>query len=278
MRSATTNDGHDVIVCEELFAEAPFIRPPPDEAPFAFGATDGSMLYLRDAEPRPLTTEESALMGLGVENDSEAKRFGYALYRFELGDAGTVVASTPVILVEDAAFLSFLSDVTLEGLISRRDDDPNTPNDFEDPPTLAIRLRFAAASTPSDNSDPSLDAISTSELALVVENLTDGVLASDGSCLAPITDAGAESPFDGAAPELKGLRVPSMHGPGDNEFVIDGAQLVNHMTPGWIVLPHHLLTSTSFTFEDADFMPHGNPFSMPRLSLSVVTSGGGACP
>src|SRR5262249_3375335 len=123
------------------------------------------------------------------------------------------------------------------------------------------------------------DIISASELPVAIENLDQDIGASTGDCLAALTTAGTENPFDGtAAPTVTASRAPAMHSPGDNEFVFGGSSGMNHMAPGWIVIPASLIGSdATITFMPATFMGHGNPLSMPVLELSIVTGGGGAC-
>lgn len=274
---ATTNDGHDVTVCEELYPEPPFLRPPADEGSVVIAASDGTQLFVRGEEPRNFTLEEQDIVGLGIRENSDVRRYAYTLYRMERDEGGAIVASAPALIIEDAAFHRFFEGFVLEGLISRHRQDPENPNfDFEDPPTLPIRLELDAPSASTDM-DPTLDVITLTEVHATVANLEDGVLSSQGECLTAVRDAGAEDPFDGADPMLRLLRVPSMHGPGDNELVIDGALALNHMTSGWMVMPHQLVEDADLVFDAADFFPHGNPLSMPKLILSRVSGGGDPC-
>ncbi|MDC0675713.1 hypothetical protein [Nannocystis radixulma] len=272
-----TSDGHPIVVCDELFADTPYVRPPVDSGSIVYAATDGRSIFIRGQDPRGLETEELAVMGLDA-GSVELRRYGYAIYRVTLDDTDRVTASVPAILVPDAAFFGFLAGRAAEGVISRHAPDPDDPIfEYEVEPTLPVRVRFTTVA--DGDADPAIEPLIKQTLAVVVENAEAPALASTGQCLPALTAVGAENPFDGA--DLSAFvaeRVSSMHGPGDNEFVLSGAAPLNHMTPSWIVLPHQLLLAdATIRFPEADFTPHGSPLSMPRLRLTAVDGGGGDC-
>ncbi|WAS91463.1 hypothetical protein [Nannocystis punicea] len=273
-----TSDGHPVVVCDELFADTPYVRPPVDSGSIVHAATDGHSIFIRGEDPRLLETEELAVMGLDIDGTVELRRYGYAIYRVTLDDTDRVTASVPAILVPDAAFFGFLAGRAAEGVISHHAPDPDDPAfEYEVEPTLPVRVRFTTVA--DGDADPAIEPLIKETLAVVVENAEAPVLGSTGQCLPALTAAGAENPFDGAdLSTLVAERVPSMHAPGDNEFVLSGAAPLNHMTPAWIVLPHQLLLAdATIVFPEADFSPHGNPLAMPRLRLTAVDGGGGDC-
>lgn len=270
-----TSDGHPVVVCDELYADAPHVRPPADSGSTVIAATDGGLLYVRGEEARPLATDERVVMSL---EDLEVRRYGYALYSVTRDGQGKVTASVPAILVSDEAFFGLLAGKTAEGLISRHKTDVDNPDlEYELEPTLPLRIRFTETTPGAEN--PELLPVVPATLGVVLENADAPALASTGECLAAVTAAGVENPF--VATDLStfvAMREPSMHGPGDNEFVLGGANPLSHMTPGWIVMPHHLLADgPAIAFPEAEFTPHGNPLSMPRMRFTVVEGGGGDC-
>jgi hypothetical protein len=276
--AATTSDGHDVVVCDEPFAEPPYVRPPPDDAETAYVATDFVRLHVRDQAPRGLSPDEASALGLDLDGGTDTARHGYAIYRVTLDGEGTVTAGTPAILIVDAVFLGFLAGRSAEGLISRHKPDPGQPSfEYEIAPTLPIRVRFGEV-VPDPDPPFDLELVEPARLTAVVENLTSAVKDASGGCLPALSDAGAEDPFAGQpSVELSGYRYPAMHGPGDNEFVIDGAATLNHMAPGWMLLPQHLIAAEPVALSHSDFLPHGNPLQMPMLELGVVEGGGEAC-
>ncbi|MCY1059202.1 hypothetical protein [Nannocystis sp. SCPEA4] len=273
-----TSDGHPVVVCDELFADTPYVRPPVDSGSIAYAATDGRSIFIRGEDPRVLETEELAVMGLDTPGAVDLRRYAYAIYRVTLDDTDRVTASVPAILVPDAAFFGFLAGRAAEGVISRHAPDPDEPAfEYEVEPTLPVRIRFTTVA--DGDADPAIEPLIKQTLGVVVENAEAPARASTGQCLPALTAVGAENPFDGAdLSTLVAERVPSMHALGDNEFVLSGADTINHMTPSWIVLPHQLLlTDATIRFPEADFTPHGSPLSMPQLRLTAVDGGGGDC-
>jgi hypothetical protein len=271
--AATTDDGHEIVVCEEVYSAAPYVRPEEDTDATAYIATDGRKLYQRGKDARDLTNSERE----ELEVESHGRRYAFTIYRATLDESGDITAAVPAIVIQDAAFLRFLAGRHAEGFMSRHKTDPNFPNfQYEREPSLKMRIAFG---DPRPNeSAPSDEVLGWSELPIQVENLDKAVIFSDGACAPPMTDAGAENPFDGqSSVELKGTRVPSMHAPGDNEFVLGGTAPVNHMSPAWIILPHHLLLAKEkIELEPAHFTGHGNPLVMPVIELTLVEDGGGA--
>src|SRR6185503_10365215 len=76
-RTATTPDGHEVIVCERLFDKAPFLRLPPPPEGTSFGGLDGQGLTSIDGQKVPLDLTR-------YQQDEEAIRHSLAIYRFDL--------------------------------------------------------------------------------------------------------------------------------------------------------------------------------------------------
>ena len=116
----TTADGKPVVVCEELFAAAPWLHLPADSASAVYGGltrlSAGSAFVGRSASyPVPATPPA----WFDRETAFDNLRYAYFLYRAQVS-AGAVTEVTPVVRIDDRVFQRLLGGKVLEGLASAR--------------------------------------------------------------------------------------------------------------------------------------------------------------
>ncbi len=274
-----TTKGHDVIVCDTAFDEAPFVHLPPAEAgpPHvdyvsmracgSFVDRQGKQLELAPGLPSGSLCDDTG----GLPND-EALGHAFALYRATLDDQGRVSAFTRWAVIDEKNLLRVFAGRTLEGKISAKNGDTF---DFE--PALPLRLSLGQPAVLTEQAD----GTTVYQIPTTIQNLSEATKGSDGSCL-PALAGSAKDPFPGAKQVTLSLyRVPSMHGSGDDELVIE--YLVDQNSAGstmgqmWYFGPESLFLASPGALPTYDGIGHGTPGSLPNLKLTPVEGGGGAC-
>lgn len=259
--STTTTEGDEVVVCDELYGEAPFVRLPQLDEGRVFAGIVGRGF---------VTAEGTSYAAPGME--SEDKRHGVALYELEL-DGANVERFRPVLMFDEASFMAPFLGRSFEGVISR-----STGSEaWADAPSLPVRVDVQAAPSTSPS------AGSTYEARATLANLRASVTAADGSCLPSLESYGVEAPFEaGAEVELALHRVPSMHDFGDDHFVmvwtVNGAFEGTLMGPDWYRGPIDVVRGTLTPDAEYQGMGHGTPGAIPELTLGAApVAGGDAC-
>ncbi len=249
-----------ITVCDELYAEAPYVHLPVASATRVFAGLQGNDFITTDGKAFPYTSRAGG--------DPEEKRHAIALYELEL-DGNTVKSFRPVLTFAESVFVKPFMGRTFEGAISRQVGDG-----FAEEASLPVRVEILDETLSSSGS--------SYEARAIVKNLEQAVTAADGSCMPPLASYGAESPFDaGVEVTLGASRSPWMHGVGDDVFVIDvlvdGTSIGSMMAAAWYRGPIDLVRDTLAPTGRYDGFGHGSPGSIPSLSLEVVEGGGEAC-
>lgn len=255
----TTGDGHDIVVCDELYAEAPYVHLPE--------AGDGHA-YAGIVGKRFVTTSGATHSGGDIA--AEDTRHGVALYDLTL-DGDAVEDFRPVLVFDDALFLKPFQGHSFEGTISRGEG----PNEYAFDPSLPVRVKILT-DAPVKADDGMLEA------RAVIENLTEAVTASDGSCMPALSSYGTEAPFpEGTELEILVRRMPSMHEFGDDHFTMsfsDGNELQGSlMAPQWYRGPIDVVLGTHAPAGTYSGRGHGSPGSLPSVDLEPVSGGGDVC-
>jgi hypothetical protein len=257
-----TSDGKSVVVCDELYAEAPFVHlDTPDERVFA--ALDGEAFVATDGTSYPYAANFNA--------DPEMARHANALYELTL-EGGRVKSFRPAVMFPESVFVAPLMGRAYEGTVSRLTGD----GQWADEASLPVRIEILAELVES----PSAGA--TYQAKVSIENLDAAVSAADGSCLPALSSYGAEAPFPaGDVIDLRASRVPSMHGFGDDQFVFtfegDGAARGTLMGMSWFLGPIDVVRGTLSPSGTYTGIGHGTPGSLPSLNLDPVEGGGEPC-
>ena len=102
----TTSDGHDVVVCDALYTQAPFVHLPKLDSGKAFAGIVMNSYVTVDGASYGAPTSEA-----------EMTRHGVALYELEL-DGTKVSSATPVILFDESLFMAPFMGHSFEGMIS----------------------------------------------------------------------------------------------------------------------------------------------------------------
>ncbi len=279
-------DGSAIIVCDQAYADPPYVRPPADStgsdpqliyggiehgANFVMGFSGRGFRYDAPGNPAWMTAEAHD----GVQ------RYGYIVYVATV-QAGAVQSLQPAIRIDDRVFATLLAGRAYEGLMSPRESSGPTPTfDFLHH-TVPIRIALDAAPQMTV-----LDQVSGyPRYALMgrVENATAAVRAADGGCLAALTSFGDTNPLglaDGGD-EIQIARQPNMHGAYDDVFTLvwppgtvgEGG---SNMGAGLFISTAALLRSTPPDLTNAGSNPHGTPSDGPSADLQLVTGGGGPC-
>ena len=278
----TTSDGKPVVVCEELFASAPWLHLPADSDTAVYGGVKRV-----PAGPAFVGRATSYVVPVAAPAwfDRETAygnlRYAYFVYRAQVA-TGVVTEVTPVVRIDDRVFQRLLAGKVLEGLASARvldaGADPRWAFDQRD---LGIRLRLADA--PETTSIDQLTGFPRYALLGHVENAHGGVRASDGGCLAALDSYGERNPLFSADGGVKVmiLRHPGMHAALDDVFTLDwpeGTTTSNNMGPGLFISVVDLLQPVLPSPLVATNSPHGVPWGGPGADLSVVVGGGQSCP
>jgi hypothetical protein len=259
---AVQHEEGGMAVCDELYAEAPFVHLPEASATRVIAGLQVDSFVTVDGRSFPAGK-------LGV-SESESKRHALALYELELSD-GRLESFRPFLKFDEALFVKPFMGRAYEGAISRKD---GVSYPFE--ATLPVRVEILDEVMHASSSGFSFQA------RAVITNVNDGVTAADGSCMPALTSYGAESPFvTGAKVTLGVSRSPWMHGFGDDEFVldlfVDGVSAGSMMAPTWYRGPIDLVRGTLAPAGTYNGVGHGTPGYIPTLALEPVEGGGEAC-
>jgi len=256
----TTSDGHDVVVCEALYAAAPFVHLPKAEQGRAFAGIVGT----------EFVTVDGATAGSTMD-DAELKRHGVALYELNL-DGGKLNDFAPVILFDEALFFAPLLGRSFEGTISPATGEGRWAFD----PSLPVQVAVQAQPLDHPSDGTSLEA------EVTLSNLDTPVTASDGSCMPSLTSYGSDAPFAaGSKVDVRLSRVPSMHNFGDDHLVltltIDGAP-AGTLMGSWFTSPLDLVHGALAPSGAYTGIGHGTPGYIPSITLEpAAVAGGAAC-
>lgn len=242
----------EMAVCEELYAEKPYVHLPKDTDFEVFAGVE---------EGAHFVTRSGASYG-GVDTDAEILRHGTDLYQV-LVDGHEVKEYRPAIQFDEKVFFNEIYGRSAEGTVSRR-----MGETWEEDPTLPVRVEFQTA--PAD------------EPLVTIVNFEEAITASDGACLPAITSYGDESTFPaGSALELNAGRVPSMHDFGDQHFIVtwtvDGEYEGTLMNHAWYRGPIDIARGTLEVSDTYEGMGHGSPGAIPNLFIDLVDGGGDPC-
>ncbi|MFO0550484.1 MAG: hypothetical protein U0271_18965 [Polyangiaceae bacterium] len=258
-------DGVKIVACEQAFTEPPFIHLPPDTDTARFveyrvHPLEGGVTIDRGGVETPVTDGSF---------DGEEERRASLLYEVET-ESEMVVC--PFVLIEEPVFFqTFMLGATFDGLIAARLADGS----FELTPTIPIRLRVVGVE---------MDDTGRYGGTVEIENLLESVTAADGSCVPSLESAGEANPFFGAAQaDASFTRVANMHQIGDDHLVlgyrVDGVAAGSTMSPDSFFFPSYLMSPNDppFALDHYEGSPHGNPTSIPAISLDRALGGGEPC-
>lgn len=260
-----TIDGRSVVICDVAFADPPFVHLPEQKA---LGAGHVEAYFALRGEGFVNGAETHPFAGTPAQLEAEAVRHAFAIYRTELDEMGFVVAADPGVYIDERNFLRALEGRTMEGKISRQ-----TGDNFELTPTLPIRVTFGTAAV-FDDTTPGMTRYS---VALVVDNLTGGVKAEDGTCLASMDSHGVENPFTTYPSALVFSRVASMHDLFDDVATVAYTDSASVMSASLYLDPLDFILPESSPPAPYTGDGHGTPGSIPNLYVQLSASGGEAC-
>jgi hypothetical protein len=274
-----TTDGQEVIVCDTAFDTAPFVHLPPAET--GAGAVDYLALSLcqsfldRDGKAHMLSPSapmQSLCNGPDVNHDYELLGHAFSIYRARLDADGAVTDFARWGVIDEKNLLRRFTGLELDGTISAKIGDT-----YEAVPSMPIHLSLGQPALLTANPD----GTSIYQIPATVSNLKNPAITADGKCIAAILGAPNE-PFAGAKEVSISLsRVPSMHGPGDDqmimEFFVDKVSMGSTMAPTWYFGPSSLFHAPAGPLPVYEGIGHGTPGSLPNLTLTPVTTGGGGC-
>jgi hypothetical protein len=260
---AVQHDQDGIAVCDQLYAEAPFVHLPAASATRVIAGLQNAGFVTADGA-------SYAYSGNLIGPDPEAKRHAVALYELELS-GGSVTSFRPVLLFSEALFVKPFMGHAFEGSISQRDG-----QQYAFDATLPVRVEIL-----DELIDPPSSG-ATYQARVRLANLDSGVTAADGSCMPALTSYGAEAPFAAGATVTLGVsRAPWMHGLGDDELVfelfVDGVSAGSMMAAAWYRGPIDLVRGTLAPAGTYDGVGHGSPGSIPSLTLEPVEAGGQVC-
>jgi hypothetical protein len=139
-------DGHTVTLCEEGFADPPFVRPPPDSASVVYAGLD---FFAKQVVTRSGNKDAAAFLtsmaGTEAGPGANGDRYAFAIYEVTLDANQAPQSATPVILIDDAVFMkSYFFDADLEGTISKRTG--MDPSGMGSTSISVLRCRFTSRS------------------------------------------------------------------------------------------------------------------------------------
>lgn len=259
--TSKTTEGDEIVVCDALYTEAPFVHLPALGKDRAFAGIAGRSF---------VTADGTAYVATGI--GSEDKRHAVALYEVAL-DGDVATDFQPVLQFDESTFLAPFLGRSFEGVIAR-----GTGNDtWADEPSLPVRIDVQAAPIDGGSEHATYEARAT------IGNLGASVTASDGSCMPSLASYGAEAPFQaGTNVELGLYRVASMHDFGDDHFVmvwtIDGEFGGTLMGPQWYRGPIDIVRGKLGPDVEYEGMGHGTPGAIPGMNLQAANvAAGEAC-
>jgi hypothetical protein len=302
-----TIEGEGVLVCNQLHAERPFIRPPADSFPKTGSATvwvaasisGGLTLVDRTGREYKVVDTKGAVLNadaatLPVHMHMPSAHNMFVIYRVT-GPIGSwtdewkqtwptihLTSLHPEILIPgkiiDDAFPVW------EGTVSERID----AGHWDPTKMVPIRVRFSSLAKGNnlvfwEDSTQRLADGATYFANGVVDNMKSAVLGADGSCLPPLAGYGNANPFGGAKDDnVMMFRESAMHFGGDEQTVLQYPTA----TPGLsqtgmggltALSPANFILEQDVTdWNEYSFVPHGLPTGH-LLKLHPAMGGGGAC-
>lgn len=264
----STLDGHEVVVCDAPFDEAPYVRLPANTSERVFAELRFDDVIDTDGETHPFNPsldEQTAL----------ERSHAVALYAVTL-DGGSVEDYAPAVVFDDRLFLEPFLGKAYEGKITRAVPDTD-PREWEFESTIDVRVEIGTKTSEDADQADFYDAEAT------FVNLTEAVTNDAGDCLPSLASFGAEGPFpEGVEISWRAGRVPSMHGYGDDQFVFsffeDGESTGGSlMSIAWYRGPMAIVDGTLNNEGLYSGVGHGSPSANPNIELSAVSGGGEPC-
>lgn len=270
-----------VIVCDKPFDAPPYVHLPPAGGLTDYMVSDCTSLWDRDGQAR------TSIQGPPCDGNyvDEGRLHAFSIYEVTLcGDSidGPCGAGTPLniwqfsrfAVIDEKAFLAPMTSTSAEGKISAK----NADGTFVFEPSLPVRVTFGEAAVAMAQDD----GTTAYQIEATIDNLNMGTADHNGGCSTPLSAAGASNPFGSSTKtSLVLTRVPSMHGAGDDEAVIeffaDGTSMGTDMSPAWYFGPKDLISTKPLTPMIYEGIGHGTPGAIPNITLEIVKSGGGVC-
>ena len=302
-------DGDKVVFCDAMFDTQPRVKLPRDtihtgtRASTIYAALDlAGQITAIDRHGTQYTLVDDA--GNALDESKLPKQFHMPSHRalFTLYKLSAVVTTykdpytkqdvpalqvtggKPLVVIAgkaiDGAYLA--PKFALEGTVSSRGGDAK----FDASHPVAIRITFQSLETwakmPSWTSGTLKDG-DRFKVVGTIENFTDSVMASDGTCMPSFASLGAANTWQGATdPTVRFYRYPGMHFPADEVHVLDypaGTAGLSMNGMGGMTATHPAAFIQLDSSDDWDTI-HVNPHSAPNghvMELHVVTGGGGPC-
>jgi hypothetical protein len=266
-------EGDDrIVVCDELHAEAPFVRLP-EGLGWVFASIEST--YQDGTQNVSFVTANGTRYPYGAAfsgDDSEMTRHANTIYVLTI-EGGKVKRFRPAVTFPEAMFLAPFMGKAYEGTVSRMTGE----GQWAEETSLPVRVQIL----PERVEAPSV-APTKYQAKVAITNLDAAVTAADGSCMPALSSYGAEAPFPaGETIDLRAYRYPSMHGLGDDQFIFtfegNGAVRGSLMGSSWFRGPGDLLRGT--TTPSGTYTGHGYsaPGYMPNLTLELAEGGGEPC-
>ena len=302
--SGKNGDGVSLLVCDQVFATAPHVRPPADAHP----AKGASTLYL-GADDHGLFTDRSGVQYQAV--DAKGKALANTalpaamkmpsnrnlLYVYQVtGAVGTytdpsgnkypsinISTIAPYILISESAFDTAFT--AWEGTVSKR----KSASAFD--PSKLAPIRISISSYTAARAIPVWDVVTkglpdgaVDNLVGAIANFSSAVKGSDGKCIPALSSLGTANPFSGArSGAISMFRMATMHFPGDQVMVFEyPAGTTGLATSGMggitILSPAGLLQDSAKDpfWGDQQINPHAAP-NGHVMHLHPVSGGGGGC-
>lgn len=260
-----------MVVCDQLFEEAPYIRTPQDTPTWVYGAAAS----VEESTRRKFvtTSAEYDFEEVFAVDDACSIAYAYHLYRADISD-GTARDLTPVLRVPDELFFTHWKGKTLRAGIGKR----VGPDEFDySDDGLTPAIVVLDDTTVSDS--PALDDIPGAEASVVLRgrvlNLTQPARIGQEACVGALSDLGEANPFYGISEisfELR--RVPCMHGFFDDVVTVDLFPPGNNMGSGFVGVGDLLRGEVPMAGMTS---PHGVPWGGPRFDFELVEEAGTLC-
>lgn len=306
-----TAEGDAVEICEELYGDRPYVRPPADDV----ASGQASTLYLAalntdyaEFVDRDGQTYQTLIGGEPVADarvfpallGAPSNRMTYLIYRVtgivSSPSDGTeraidIDSIEPAVMIEGEAIDGhFLG--PWEGTVSVRAEDSTCTivvPCWDGTTAVPLRVTFETL-TQVENmgvlglGEPPLADGERFELSGTIDNLSGSVAASDGTCMPSLSELGSAAPFRPSTEgDLTLWRYPGMHAEQDLEIVMDyprdseGLGGANGMSPLNVLHPANLLQAIDRPeWTQISILNHGTP-NGSQINLAPVRGGGGTC-